>query len=443
MKSMNLEKQMKRANQFLAWCILLVGVALSSGCLVISDGETTEECWDECYDYEVCETYCDPWGCWDECWYETVCDTYCEDVYVEEEVVVEEKFDGECECYSDIDCEGSDVCVANECKPLNTEDNGLSGLCQSCETNHDCVEDGAICTKLNFDQATSTGEKVCTRPCEYNHECPAGFECINISSEVGVAAQCLPVLTDFGKRTCNPSPELECVRATDCGLGESCVNNSCQGPTSAECDSNNACSAGLTCRNFKCVDANEPECATASHCASGQICVDGSCEASAETCVFNDECDGGACVDGQCASSCNADADCGANEFCRSGLCEAFECRRSADCAAGSICVNAECEQTCNPENGAGCDDGYVCNDNGYCDEDPNVECRTTAECARDEICVGGACSTACTCNQQCGDGQVCDVNSGVCQNPTAAPTQCGEDCDCPSGESCVQGQCQ
>ena len=431
---------MKRANKVFTWCFLLVVMAFSSGCLIVSDGTTEEECWDECYDYEVCETYCDPWGCWDECWYETVCDTYCEDVYVEEEIVTEY---GE-ECYSDLDCAENRVCVANSCKPLNTEDNGLSGLCQSCETNHDCVEDGAICTKLNFDQATSTGEKVCTRPCEYNHECPAGFECINISSEVGVAAQCPPVLTDFEKRTCNPSPELECVRATDCGLGESCVNNSCKGPNDAECDSHNPCGAGETCRNFECVDANAPECVEANDCSSGQICIDGNCEQTATNCVFNDECDGGACVNGQCASSCNADADCGASEYCREGLCEGFECRRSADCAAGSICVNAQCEQTCNPANGAGCDTGYVCNDNGYCDEDPNVECRSTAECAREEICVGGSCSTACTCNQQCGVGKVCDVDSGVCQNPNAGPiAQCENDCDCPSGDSCVQGQCQ
>ncbi len=422
---------------------LIVAAMSLSGCLVVAEHDGQTECYDDCYDYEVCETYCDAWSCWDECWWETSCDTYCE-----ETTIIEEEYydDPVVECYSDIDCGEGQICVADSCEPLDTDANGFAGLCQSCETNADCVEGDALCIQLNFDQATSTGEKVCTRSCEYNHECPAGFECINISSEVGTPAQCLPVKGEFEKRTCNPSPELECVRATDCALGESCVANECVGPNDAECDSNNPCSNGEVCRNFTCVAENAPECTTRTDCASGEICIDGSCEAAAESCVFNSECDGGACVDGKCASSCSADSECGANEHCRAGLCEAIGCRRSADCGAGEICVDAVCEATCNKDTGAGCDTGYVCNDFGYCDEDPNVSCRTNAECARDEICNAGSCQTPCSCNQQCSSGDICNLDTGLCEDPNAgnepAPTQCTDDCDCPSGQSCNAGQC-
>ncbi len=436
-----------------AACIALVlfGAAFSSGCLIVSESHSeaevhhsTTECYDECYDYEVCETYCDHWECWDECWWETTCDTYCEEVIVYEETTTE--YVG-AECYSDLDCGGDTICVGNECVvPGNTDAEGLSGLCQVCETNDDCTEDGALCIRLNFDQATSTGEKVCTRSCEYNHECPSGFECINVSSEVGTSPQCLPVLTEFEKRTCNPSPELECVRASDCGVGESCVSNECVAPESAECSSQNPCSNGETCHNFKCVGADEAECVTRADCASGEICIDGSCAATAEEgCVFNEECDGGMCVDGECLSTCSADTECATGERCREGLCEPLECRRSADCSAGEVCVDAKCETLC--DSTGGCDFGYECNDHNYCEADATVECRSNAECDRDQLCNAGICETPCTCNQQCGEGEVCNLDAGVCEDPNAAPNtpapSCEDDCDCPSGLACVDGACQ
>ena len=423
--------------------LVMFGAITMSGCLIVSESHTTTGggCYDECYDYEVCETYCDAWECWDECWWETSCTTVCEETVVVDDTPA-------AQCYSDLDCGEGQICVGDVCKPRDTEDNGLSGLCQVCETEQDCSDDGALCIRLNFDQATTTGEKVCTRPCEYNHECPAGFECINVSSEVGVSPQCLPILTEFEKRTCNPSPELECVRASDCGVGESCVANECVAPEHAECSSRTPCADGETCHNFKCIAADEPECTTRTDCASGEVCIDGACAAAAEEgCVFNEECDGGMCVDGSCLSTCEADTDCGTGERCRAGLCEPLECRRSADCAAGSICVDAQCEKLCDAATGAGCDFGYECNDLGYCEADPAVECRSNAECAQNELCTDGACLVACTCNQQCGEGETCNVDLGVCEAPDAEPTDppaaaCEDDCDCPSGQSCNEGTC-
>lgn len=433
---------MKPLTRLFTILVLLAGALASSGCLVVSDSQTATQCYDDCYDYEVCETYCDAWSCWDECWWETSCTTYCEETLVEDTVT--EPVHTE-ECYSDVDCGEGTICVADRCQPRDTEERGLGGLCQSCETNADCMEEGALCIRLNFDQATTTGEKVCTRTCEYNHDCPSGFECINVSSEAGTPAQCLPMKTEFEKRTCNPSPELECVRATDCAVGESCVNNACVAPDSAECGTNRPCASGQVCRNQACVADDAPECVDRNDCSSGELCIDGSCEASAEGCVFNEECDDGMCVDGQCLSSCSTDANCAAGEHCREGLCEPLSCRRSADCSAGEICVDAQCETTCQSDSHCGTGTGYVCDTAyGYCKPDPSVECRSNAECAQSEICGEGSCVTPCSCNQQCASGEVCDLDSGTCEAPATTPApECENDCDCPSGLSCnANGQC-
>jgi hypothetical protein len=408
------------------------------GCLIVSgDGNQSSSCHQECEEYEVCETYCDAWTCWDECWYETHCYEDC--TYVEEEPI------DSTQCYSDIDCYDGEICVAGYCEPPTTDERGLAGLCQTCETDADCAEGGALCLRLNFDTTSRTGEKVCGRTCEYNHECPTGFECSRISSEAGVPAQCIPIKGTNEKRTCNPSPELECVKATDCAIGESCVNNECQGPDDAECSSNRPCPSGEVCRNFSCVAPDEPECVDRSDCSSGQVCLDGKCESRNDSCVFNEECDGDAkCVDGQCNSTCSESSECGPNERCRQGLCEQIGCRRSADCAAGEVCVDAYCAASCQRD--ADCGTGYLCNPLGYCEKDPDVECRSTAECARDEICSQGSCQTACSCNQQCDTGEVCNLDSGLCEDPNApdpAP-ECEDDCDCPSGMSCsTDGVCQ
>ena len=425
--------------------VMVAAVSLS-GCMVISTHHDDANCYESCSDYEVCESYCDAWSCWDECWYETTCDTYCEETTEVTEVVSETVVG----CYSSVDCGKNEICIADQCQPKDTDERGLAGLCQACSTNQDCIEPGSLCIRLNFDQASRTGEKVCSRTCEYNHDCPQGFECLNISSEVGVSAQCLPVWTEFEKRTCNPSPELECVRANDCELGESCVNNSCVGPERAECDSNRACPDGQTCRNFTCQLDSAPECARRSDCSTNQICIDGACEELSEQCVFNEECDGGAvCVDGACRAECSQDGDCSQQEACVQGLCAPLECRRSADCSAGEICVDAQCELTCDYAVGESCGEGFVCDPKNFCAPDASVECRSNAECAREEICSGGSCLSPCSCNQQCPSGQVCDLNSGTCGTPAGEPVanspatdSCGNDCDCPSGQSCNGGTC-
>lgn len=313
--------------------LLLVAVTLSPGCLVVSGGGAHGDCYQDCYDYQRCETYCDYWSCWDECWVETSCSTYCEEATTPEPAK---------ECYNDAECGSGQICVSDKCTARDTTDRGLAGLCQSCETSNDCAEDGAKCIQLNFDTTSRTGEKVCTRVCNVDTDCPTAFECVKISDEANAAAQCLPKQGDNEKRTCNNGAGLECIKATDCALGESCVNNKCAKPDGVECTRDAQCADGKSCVNAKCTAANAPgSCVTRADCAADQLCINGACEKENNTCVFNSECNDGKCVDGTCQATCQASSDCGTFEHCRQGLCETIECRRAADCSAGQICVDA------------------------------------------------------------------------------------------------------
>lgn len=424
--------------------LAVTAMTFSSGCLVISDGDRGQVgCYEDCYDYQVCETYCDAWECWDECWYETSCDVQCPDP--------QPGTPAASDCLCDIDCAQGDICIGGTCvAPSNdSNDNAEAGLCQACESTHDCVEDDARCIRLNYEHATKTGEKICSRICELDDDCPIGFECVNVSQEVGVPAQCLPKAGSDGDRTCTNNAELECVKAKECGVGESCVNNECTAPSAAECSDEQACGAGQVCRDFKCIAEETPECIDRNDCAADEICIDGACAAQNDSCVFNSECDNGKCVDGECIAGCSENADCGPYERCRKpeggaqGLCEAIECRRTSDCEAGQVCVDAVCETSCSDS--SPCDNGYQCNSNDFCERDPSVECLVTAECGADEICTGGACQTACGCNQDCPTEQVCNLETGACEQPgTSEPAQsCNTTCDCPSGQSCDEGVCK
>ena len=438
--------------------MMAMALSLGSGCLVVSgdDDHRPQGCVEDCHEYEVCQTYCDAWECWDECWYETECEVFCPApapaTPVTPSTPSSPPANGDA-CLCDIDCASGDVCISDRCvEKADNNKNATAGLCQACESTNDCVEDDARCIRLNYEQSDKQGEKVCSRTCEVDSDCPISFECVNVSQEVGVPAQCLPKI-DAGAstRTCTNDASLECVKAKDCGVGESCVNNVCTAPSSAECTSASDCGSGEACRSFKCVAMETPECVDRSDCAASEICIDAKCTPQSTSCVFNSECDGGKCVDGACTASCQEHADCGPYERCRvpqgatNGLCEPVECRRSADCSAGQLCVDANCEQGCTTD--AECGAGFVCGDNGYCKQDPNIECRSTSECAQDELCESGECKPACTCNQDCASGQVCNLTTNVCDTITGGSgqpveIQCANSCDCPSGQSCTENVC-
>lgn len=413
-----------------------------SGCIVVDEANrtdtTTSTTVDDdgcCREVRTCETVCDDYGCYDECEWETRCSDHCGET-----------------CSGDLDCPENTVCIDGVCEDRDFGETGTGGLCQSCENAYDCADPASRCVRLDFERTPEAGPKVCATDCRSAADCPFGFECVD---QPGTPRVCVPHETFGGtERVCpDKAPDdFECFSSEDCADGESCVDNSCVAPT-GECSEDADCGEGASCRNFECVDDSEPECIDRTDCRSGEICIDGECTPrdSGDSCVQNEECEGDAvCVDGDCLARCSDRSDCNeSSEICREGLCQPIECRFNSDCATGEVCVDAQCRPSC--EDDADCSTGYVCSEGGgYCERDPSVECRSDAECLSGETCFEGSCSTVCGCNQECADGEVCDLDAteesktGVCQDPESESTEpeCTNDCQCPSGESCVDGTC-
>lgn len=320
----------------------LGSLLLASGCVI----DASDDCYEVCD--TVCEVRCNPWECWEVCWDE--CWDECSYVEYEEEYYDDEYYDDvdrpRDECSVDADCGQGESCDRGDCVVDTT---GV-GLCQPCERNNDCLEEGARCLQLNGE------EKVCGRACEEASDCPRGFECLEVSREVGVSSQCVPMAEgDEGLRSCvlpeeeepEPEPELECTRNTDCGQGQICVDAMCQDdPQANACDDTHPCEEGLVCEQGQCV---------------------------------------------QPPQACEADTDCGDGEICTEGLCSPLECRRSEDCQEGNLCVNARCYTACDEENP--CGEGLSCEAPGYCaPAEVSQGCEANADCPSGQACMEGAC---------------------------------------------------
>lgn len=405
---------------------MLIPLWFVSGCLIVSGeiNEHEEECWQECEYYTVCEPYCDAYACQEECWEEKSCETRCtSEAHFPDE---SEYFDEPEDCYSDLECADGRICIANECVPADSEEtgDGAAGLCQTCESRHDCIEDGALCLGFLADESDETPqETVCGRVCQLDGDCPDGFECLVVdnTSSGDEIRQCVPIKEEGEPRSCSAGGELECVTGDDCAVAESCVQNECQPPEHAECTADGDCADDEICEVFECVDEPETtECVTSNECPGNDECIDGECVAMAESCVFNADCDDDErCVDGHCILTCSHDTDCGSSERCRDGICEYIECYNSSDCTPDQACVDASCKQKCNAD--GDCADGYLCTENAYCTADPDVECRYSAECASDEACNDDLeCEPTCTCNDECSGDLICGEDSNLCVEPDA-----------------------
>ncbi len=389
---------------------LMLAMLLIPGCLIISEEHHHNDdghCYTECYEHQVCQPYCDAYSCWDDCWMQTSCDTVCDGSAPDDDYFNEPAY-----CFSDHDCNEGRICVSGSCKAADTDDRGQGGLCQACQSRQDCGEQDALCLQINYDESTGFAETVCGRACELDSECPSGFECLKVSDDDSLSPQCVPEQDSGGLRTCDAGDDLECVGASDCAVGESCVNNTCQGPSNAECNADSDCAGGQKCSGYQCVD----QC-VAGDCGDGEMCIDGECVRETISCVFNADCpDDARCVDGQCAATCSESDDCGANERCRQGVCEYIECYQTSDCSAGQVCVEASCEQGCQQD--SDCGFGFICSGFNFCQPDPDVECRSSAECSSDQACNdAGECVSSCACDDQCGTGQICNENSGICED--------------------------
>jgi hypothetical protein len=98
------------------------------------------------------------------------------------------------------------------------------------------------------------------------------------------------------------------------------------------------------------------------------------------------------------------------------------------------------------------CSAGYTCDERGMC---VPATCQDSSQCMRGCYCTSGNCVETHACNSD-GDcaslGMVCDVQRHTCQpqgtqpppNNNPPPTSgCQTDANCPSGQTCFDGQCR
>ena len=354
-------------------------------------------------------------------------------------------FEAECVNNRDDLCAPPLVCLEDECGSLISNGN-------SCAENKDCVSSaciGGVCSNPNGVDS----------PCDPfdSQDCNSPIEC--------------------SETTCGGSGAT-CVDDNDslCGSGLKCIDGNCRSPSALNgpCDAANSdCASPLVCIYDKCVnpsavsgpcdpsdgnsDCQDPlacapqgicggagsDCGQDNDalCAANLVCVLDVCAlpvGNGGSCAENDDCVN-VCVGGTCRPVGNAGDDCDQMDDCGSGTsCSGGVCGGpNADCASNN-------DQLCAPS--LVCLPGDLCGvpllDTAVCDENSDCDSRLT--------CLKGQCSDLSLLDSDCdvGDNADCEDDSVNC-SPSG---QCGgegavcsgnDDAYCGSDLACVQGECK
>lgn len=330
-------------------------------------------------------------------------------------------------CFSDMDCKPSEFCdvtCVGGCGPNGCFEE-CKGICvpkpQDCSKGEPCPQ-GYICQVVCVDCPQGTDcdpgcfgtcvpEKPNQKQCNSDKDCSNGWHC----EPVFCTMQCIPA-PDGGCIPCNdgflgicmPNPQQGCTTNSDCKAGEKCKVY-CEG----YCYKEGYCAD--TCKGV-CVPAAQG-CQTDMDCPKGYhcelMCTKG-CEdaygySGAEP-AFAPK-----CPDSQCYGQCIPNKP------------EPKKCNSNKDCPESFICEPVYCTMVCIPDGKGGC---LPCNDGflGQCVPKPPIGCKDDQDCGEGQYCdvyCTGLCDAS-------GCKEVC---KGVCLPKEAG---CDSDKPCPEGQECV-----
>lgn len=271
------------------------------------------------------------------------------------------------------------------CKNIEEGQAAAGTIGASCAEAGDCteVEETPTCLKMPDGYCSA--------------ECGGGFfDCDDqsICEELGDRAYfCLDgCLTENGNSDCRDdyrcSPRTEVINADGREVGV-CV---------PKCEQDADCEAGRRC------DTGTGDCVPRGERATG------------DACTANAACNGGLCIT--------------APEF-RDGYCSARCGSQFQDCEPGSYCATVDnaavCLSTCQRDSDCRTDDGYICR-----------QVAEKADQSGDVQPING-CVPRCQSDAECGDGNHCDPQSGLCEpgagDPNPLGAFCAGDGDCESGD--------
>lgn len=288
-----------------------------------------------------------------------------------------------CDCHGDCVVAGGTACTEDRncgvprwCNTCTGFCEDQVGLCQTCETDNACLDQGACLTYRS-------GGMFCGLGCVTDAGCPQGFACLGVEGEA--VKQCVArsgACEDLGlcqddrecpvgqicsetTRACAPG----CVEDGQCQSGQVCVGGRCGPPCSGDgdCTPPAVCEAGGKCR-------------IPGACSEPNDCPEPETYCSRQS--------------GMCEPGCQIDADCkDAAKICTDERCVDKGCQHNFECAFGNVCDQASGD--CVPfdpsePHCASCD--AEASDNASC-PDPNICVRFQDE---EEQPLGDFCLVPC-----------------------------------------------
>ncbi|MFH1474173.1 MAG: MopE-related protein [Candidatus Aenigmatarchaeota archaeon] len=380
-------------------CVIMEGADGSDWTCDIEMEYESQECGG---DYYYC--YYDDGYTWGDSWPES--ETDCFDGHDNDNDDLIDSDDDDCyECFSDGECDDSNVCTLDQC---------VLGYCENT-----CLEDGTECDDGN--------------PNNVNDACYSG-SCIGEDDDDD---------DGYGDDDCDDTDP-----AINPGAEEVCcdeIDNDCDGNVDedCECSIDEDCNDENACTIDQCVDGF----CTYINAENNTVCDDGNSSTVNDICTLGlcngeDDDDGDTYGDDDCDDS-NSEVNPGATEVCTDSIDN--DCDDLVDCDDDSCSGNAACVPS-TPSLGGGVFIGGGTGPNIYCGDDKCESVEDCSKCPEDclkenQVCCGeDSFDGSCCADADCGEGYFCNP-SKACEQTTGGVVtepECVEEWVCVDWSECV-----